>query len=310
MTTLILVLGAGFCMVLLSGAAMLLLQQSKREEAVAARVGMARGLSVASAGRRPASAPIAPLRLIADLGLAVVRSGLLSTRTLGDLEQTLVTSGFRAENALGLFVGSKIVLLIGLSGLAFLFLPADMNPMLHNACIGAAAVAGLLAPDKIVQHIRAAYRKKLEHGLPDALDMLVICAQAGLGLESAIARVATEIYYAHPEIAGELALCASEMQLMADSRIALQRLGDRTGLPGLRRFSSALVQSAQYGTPLSAAMRGLAIEMRQEALTAFEERAARLSVFLTIPMILFILPCVMMVVGGPAVIGLFKALAP
>ena len=310
MITPMLVLSAGLCALMLSGAALLLLRQSRRAEAIAARVGMARGLGVAGAAQRPTGAPIAPLRLIAGLGLAVVRSGLLSARTLSDLEQTLLASGFRAESALGLFVGSKIVLLIGLSGLAFLLLPGDMAPMVRNACIGAAAVAGLLAPDKIVQHIRGAYRAKLESGLPDALDMLVICAQAGLGLESAIARVAIEIRYAHPEIAHEMSLCASEMQLMADSRIALQRMGERTGLPSLRRLATALVQSAQYGTPLSDAMRGLAIEMRQEALTAFEERAARLSVFLTIPMILFILPCVMMVVGGPAIIGLFKALSP
>jgi tight adherence protein C len=96
---------------------------------------------------------------------------------------------------------------------------------------------------------------------------------------------------------------------MADSRVALQRLGDRTGLESLRRLAATLAQSVQYGTPLSDAMRSLAAEMRQEILIAYEERAARLSVFLTIPMILFILPCVMIVVGGPAIIQLFKALS-
>jgi tight adherence protein C len=188
-------------------------------------------------------------------------------------------------------------------------LPAGLSPMVRNLCVGGAAVTGLLAPDKIVQSIRSRYRQRLESGLADALDMLVICAQAGLGLEPAVGRVAVEIQYAHPEIAHELSLTVSEMQVLADSRAALQRLGERTGLPGLRRLTATLVQSVQYGTPLSEAMRGLAAEMRQEALTAFEERAARLSVYLTIPMILCLLPCVMMVVGGPAVIGLFKALA-
>jgi tight adherence protein C len=249
------------------------------------------------------------LRLVAGLGLAIVRSGLLSGRTLAELEQALVTSGFRAESALGLFVGSKILLLIVSSALAYLVVPADMATLTRDSVIGVAALAGLLAPDKIIQRIRTAYRRKLARGLADALDMLVICTQAGLGLEPAIARVAVEIRYAHPEIAHELALTASEMQVMADSRVALQRLGERTGLESLRRLAGTLAQSVQYGTPLSDAMRGLAAEMRQEILIAFEERAARLSVFLTIPMILFILPCVMIVVGGPAIIQLIKALS-
>ena len=290
----------------ISLAAFLMLRLMRRSEAFAARVVVARGLGVAGPRRRSG---FAPLRLVARLGLAIVRSGLLSGRTLAELEQALLTSGFRAEGALGLFVGSKIVLLVVMSGLTFLLLPDDMGAMTRNTVTGAAAVAGLLIPDKVIQHIRTAYRRKLSRGLADALDMLVICTQAGLGLEPAIARVAVEIRYAHAEIAHELAITANEMQVMADSRVALQRLGERTGLESLRRLAGTLAQSVQYGTPLSDAMRGLAAEMRQEILIAFEERAARLSVFLTIPMILFILPCVMIVVGGPAIIQLFKALA-
>jgi tight adherence protein C len=304
--TMLLLGGSGLSALVLSGAALLLLRQARHEEALAARVVVARGFGVAGAARRPG---ITPLRLVAGLGLAIVRSGLLSGRTLAELEQALVTSGFRAESALGLFVGSKILLLIVSSALAYLVVPADMATLTRDSVIGVAALAGLLAPDKIIQRIRTAYRRKLARGLADALDMLVICTQAGLGLEPAIARVAVEIRYAHPEIAHELALTASEMQVMADSRVALQRLGERTGLESLRRLAGTLAQSVQYGTPLSDAMRGLAAEMRQEILIAFEERAARLSVFLTIPMILFILPCVMIVVGGPAIIQLIKALS-
>lgn len=308
MNTPLLVLGGSALSTLgISGAALLMLRQSRRAEAIAARVVVARGLGMAGQqARRPG---ITPLRLVAGLGLAIVRSGLLSGRTLGELEQALVTSGFRAEGALGMFVGGKIVLLVAMSALACVLLPATMAPFMRYTLIGVAALAGLLTPDKIIQNIRDNYRRKLSRGLADALDMLVICTQAGLGLEPAIARVAVEIRYAHPEIAHELALTANEMQVMADSRVALQRLGDRTGLESLRRLASTLAQSVQYGTPLSDAMRGLAAEMRQEILIAFEERAARLSVFLTIPMILFILPCVMIVVGGPAIIQLFRALS-
>jgi tight adherence protein C len=308
MISVLMVLGAAaLCALVLSGAAMLMLRQNQRDEVMAGRVELARGRAITRAVRRPSG--MSPLRLVAGLGLAIVRSGLLSQKTLAELELTLVTSGFRAENAIGLFVGSKILLLVGLTGAAFLFLHGNPDVLMRNAGMGAAAVAGLLIPDKIVRNIRASYRTKIERGLPDALDMMVICAQAGLGLEPAIARVAAEIGYAHPEIAREFAQTASEMQVQADSRVSLQRLGERTGVEGLRRLTTTLVQSVQYGTPLSDAMRGLAVEMRQELLTAFEERAARLSVFLTLPMIAFILPSVMIVVGGPAVIGLFKSLS-
>jgi len=298
--------GSAMCAVGICGVAFVLLREIRRNEAIAARVVVARGLGGASAARRPG---VTPLRLVAGLGLAIVRSGLLSGRTLTELEQALLTSGFRAESALGLFVGGKILLLVVLSSLAYLALPGDMAPMMRNTFIGIAALVGLLTPDKIIQRIRTTYRRKLARGLADALDMLVICTQAGLGLEPAIARVAVEIRYAHPEISQEFAITASEIQVMADSRVALQRLGDRTGLESLRRLAATLAQSVQYGTPLSDAMRSLAAEMRQEILIAYEERAARLSVFLTIPMILFILPCVMIVVGGPAIIQLFKALS-
>lgn len=175
--------------------------------------------------------------------------------------------------------------------------------------IAVGAIVGLLLPDWAVGHIREAYRKKLQAGLPDALDMMVICAQAGLGLEPSLARVSYEIRSAHREVAQELALTANEMQVMTDTRAALLRLGDRTGVPSLKRLTATLAQTIQYGTPLADALRSLSAEMRQETLTAFEERAARLPVFLTIPMILCILPCVMIIVGGPAFIRLFAAMS-
>jgi tight adherence protein C len=94
---------------------------------------------------------------------------------------------------------------------------------------------------------------------------------------------------------------------MADSRLALANLGSRTGVEGLVRLGTTLIQSLQYGTPLTASMRVLASEMRQDTLTRFEARAARLGVLLTLPMIIFILPCVFLVVGGPAAIQVMRA---
>jgi tight adherence protein C len=166
----------------------------------------------------------------------------------------------------------------------------------------AAGVAGLLLPDIVVRHRRKKYIARVERGLPDALDLLVICAQAGLGLTAAIVRVAEEMQQGSEAIGLELALTANELQLIADSRSALLNMGTRTGIDGLVRLGTTLVQSMQYGTPLSDSMRLLSAEMRQETLTRYEAKAGRLGVLLSLPMIVFILPCLFLVVGGPAAV--------
>ena len=173
---------------------------------------------------------------------------------------------------------------------------------------GGTFALGMLGPAFFVKQMRGALLKKVARGLPDALDMMVICAQAGLGLENAIERVAQEFQFANQAVALELAICASEMRIGTDRRTALLSLGDRTGLEAMRRLAGTLIQTMQLGTPRSQALRVLAAEMRTDNLTKFEEKAARLPVFLTLPMIVFILPCVFIVVGGPAGLSIVKTL--
>jgi len=136
--------------------------------------------------------------------------------------------------------------------------------------------------------------------------MLVMCAESGLSLEPAIQRVGQEIQAAHPAVGAELLLTSAEFQISTDSHKVLENLGDRTGIAEVRRVVATLSQTLQYGTPLAEALRILSAEMRQEILTRFEEKAARLPVLLTMPMILFILPTLFMVVGGPAIIQAMK----
>jgi len=243
------------------------------------------------------------LGVIAMLGTAIARSGLLSTRTLLEFQQTLFSSGFRGANGLGLFVGSKLLLLCILPLLAFLALGSvHMPALLRNVVILGSGGVGLLAPDMIVRRLRKRYLRQLEKGLPDALDMLVICAEAGLSLEAGISRVGIEIGYANRAVADEFAQTAGELRITSDTRAALLNLGKRTNLESLKRLGSVLTQSIQYGTPLTRALRLLSAEMREETLIRFEARAARLPVLLTVPMIVFILPCLFMIVGGPAMI--------
>ena len=304
-----LLIGAGAVSLVSAIGALALLRAVQAQEKMAARVvsvqlaaGMARLTRVRATGS-------GPLHLIAVIGSALARSGLLSDKTMTELEQTLLSAGFRGGNGLGLFVGSKMLLLGLLPALAWFGLGAlDVSALVHNGGTAFAAVIGLLGPDYIVKSMRSSFLKRLDRGLPDALDMMVICSEAGLGLEPAITRVAGEIGHAHPAVAEELRQTASELRIMSDRRIALQNMGNRTGLESLKRLGATLVQTLQYGTPLSQALRALSAEMRTESLTRFEERAARLPVLLTVPMIIFILPTVFAVVGGPAALQVMASM--
>jgi tight adherence protein C len=249
------------------------------------------------------------LGFVTAIGEAIARSGALSARTLEELRQTLHVAGFRGDHGLGLFVGTKLLLVIGLP------LPVliavwllHLNVPYPTAVAAVAAGVGLLAPDKVVQHLRARYLRALEAGMPDALDMMVICGQAGLGLEASIERVGIEIRHAHPVVAEELTRTAHEMQVNADTRVALLNFGKRTGLESARRLSAMLIQSMQYGTAMALALRTLSAEQRQEMLVKYETKAGRLPVLLTLPMIVFILPCVFLVVAGPAIVDVYRAM--
>ena len=300
------VLSGGFAVVL--GVALLLWRDMRRSDRLSARFRMVRS------GGGPAEAEpgagLSPLvRIITAIGETIARSGVLSTRTLEELRQTLHVAGFRGEHGLGLFVGTKLLLIIGLPLLVLIAAwPLHINVPHPVAVAAVVAGVGLLAPDKVVQHLRARYLRALESGMPDALDMMVICGQAGLGLEASIERVGIEIRHAHPVVAEELTRTAHEMQVNADTRIALLNFGKRTGLESARRLSAMLIQSMQYGTPMAVALRTLSAEQRQEMLAKYETKAGRLPVLLTLPMIVFILPCVFLVVAGPAIVDVYRAM--
>ncbi len=250
-----------------------------------------------------------PLDLVSAFGSSLAKSKFMPARTMAELERALVAAGFRGKGAVSLFLGSKVTLLVLLPLIVAALLRGRVsNTLLFYAATPGGFIIGLLLPDLIVGRLRARYLAAVEAGLPDALDMMVICAEAGLALEAAIDRVATEIESAHASVSTELKLTANEMRITTDRRVALTNMGLRTDLASLRRLGGTLIQTMQYGTPLGHALRILSTELRQETLTRFEEKAARLPVLLTLPMILFILPCVFIVVGGPAGIQISRQL--
>ncbi len=307
-SSLLLILFGGAALLSVVSAGMLL-QSTGRQSRFRARVRMVQAIT----GLVPVEPPSAAsghgiLRVVALIGTTFARSGLFSTRTLTEFEQTLLSSGFRGPNGLGLFIGGKLLLVCALPLIAWPLGGSLHLPMLMRyVMVLGAGVLGMMGPDIIIRQMRSRYLKLLEKGVPDALDMLVICAEAGLSLEPAISKVGLEIGFANGPMSEELARTAGELRITSDTRAALINLGRRTGLDSLKRLGAVLVQSLQYGTPLTRALRVLSAEMREEMLTRFEARAARLPVLRTVPMIVFILPCVFMIVGGPAMLNILHA---
>jgi len=292
-------------------AAYMLLRDMRGQERYESRVRQIHGEARVSAVRMerlPLRDTIS--RTISGLGQTILNCGLVPAATKGQLETMLRSAGVRGEQSVGVFFGAKMMAMIVMPIVVWLCIHNAMSPWLVTFLPIATGVFGLILPDVIVKQMRKRFMARLEKGLPDALDMMVICAQAGLGLGPAIIRVAEEMRPSYRDLSIEFSLTANELQIMSDTRIALHNLGHRTGLEAFRRLAMTLIQTIQYGTPLTDALRTLSAEMRQEALTAFEESAARLPTMLTLPMIIFILPCVFLIAGGPAIIQVMHSMAP
>lgn len=279
----------------------LLTDMLRREDQISQRIRIVQGRHRAGAAAG-ANRMESMLNAVRRLGVVIIQSGLLSRKAIRDLELTLAAAGYRASTALPLVVGNKVALMIGLPVISWLA-AGSVNfdgDALKWIAAGGGATLGLMLPDLVIGRLRKRYLQEAERGLPDALDLLVICADAGLPLETALDRVAQEFRESDPPTANELALTAGEMKILPDRRQALVNLGVRTGLESFIALGGTLAQTLQYGTPLTQALRTLSGELRHTMLVRFEERAARLPVLLTLPMIGLFLPCVIIVVLGPA----------
>lgn len=304
-----LLLGSSTALVALFISGLLLLQDVRQQEAMAARI---RGIHGEDDEAKPANQADAVrgllTRMASAVGTIMLRSGLIPAATRAELEAMLASSSLRGSQGLNVFVGCKLFSPIAMM-LAGAFLTHNIEKLngLNLLVVPMLGIVGLLLPDWIVGRQRKQYLARVEQGLPDALDLMVICTQAGLSLGAAVLRVSEELRYAYRDLSQEFALTANELHIMTDSRQAWLNLGTRTDIESFKRFAATLVQTMQYGTPVSAALRALSAEMRAEMLTRFEERAARLSVVITMPMIVFILPCVFIIAAGPAVLQAAKA---
>jgi len=235
---------------------------------------------------------------------------IVPSRIANDKRKLLRSAGFAHEWSLAIFMivkmGSLSVFFVSLY--IFLFLSPGGSNEQFLFVLFSVSLFIFFVSDRFVHWNRKKRLKRLDRGLPDCLDLLVICAEAGLSLDAGLKRVAEEFIDSVPELAEELLLASVELSFLPNRRQALVNLALRADTPAFRGVTTALIQTEKYGTPLAQALRTLSNEFRETRLLDAEEKAARLPAILTVPMICFILPALFIVLAGPAFIKVFETI--
>ena len=243
----------------------------------------------------------------------VQRLNLLRSHQAEKISDRLAQAGYRSRDSMVVYLFFKLSSPFAFGAAAMiLFFALDLGGLPPTVKIFAAlllVVLGAYAPDLFIRNAASQRRAKIRIGLPDGLDLLVICAEAGLSLDAALERVSREMQGAAPELADELGLTAIELGFLPDRRMALENLNQRTQLPAIRGVVNTLLQTERYGTPLAKALRVLAQEFRTDRLMRAEGKAARLPALLTVPMIVFILPTLFIVLIGPGILQAIDGLS-
>jgi len=224
------------------------------------------------------------------------------------IQRLFVKAGFRSDKAYIIYGLSKIVMVfLPASILAFFLFYFTKWDFLYK--IMAIIVSGLLGSysvDFILRQLVNTRQERIRRAFPEALDLMVICTEAGLSLTATIQRVAREISQICPDLGYELALLSIELNMLSDRLKALQNFADRLESPYFKSIVANITQAEQYGTPIVQTMRAIAEQFRFDRLVEAEERAAKLPVLLTLPMMVFIFPCIYIVIIGPAIINVMQ----
>jgi tight adherence protein C len=215
----------------------------------------------------------------------------------------LLQAGIREPSAPFKFMIAQVVLPIVFCIIAMVMISIskkDFSNIMTLAIIFGAAVAGFKFPDLLVKNSAQKRQQEINVTFADALDMMLICVQGGIGLEQTIDRVAHEMSETAPTLAEELGILSAEMAMLSDRRKALQDFARRVGSGAAKTFATTLIQAEQYGTSVSQALRVLSEEIREMRMAMAEQKAAALPPKLTVPMILFFLPALFVIILGPA----------
>jgi tight adherence protein C len=230
---------------------------------------------------------------------------------IGILQKRLMSAGLRTQGALRLLYGIKGILCVTFTILASgLLFGLEMQSEMTVFQILAAGAFGWAAPNLVVSRLSNRRQTAIRKGLPNALDMLVICVESGLGLDQALMQVSKELHHAHKEISDEFAVLNLEMRAGKRRAEALHNLGERTDVDEIKKMVGVLVQADRFGTSISQTLRNFSdymrVQMRQEA----EEKAAKIGVKLVFPIFFFILPSLFVVTVGPMIVRVTRDFLP
>lgn len=231
-----------------------------------------------------------------------------------ELRENLKRAGLRGQAPVVTFMFFRVAAPIGLfvATLGYVFFAGEVTypPLIKVMIALGAGFLGFYVPNVFVSNLATKRQQSIKQAWPDSLDMLLICVQSGMSVEAAFGKVAKEIVRQSIELAEEMTLTTAELSYLSDRRQAYENLAKRTGLPGVKSVTTALVQAERYGTPVGTALRTMAKENREMRQSEAEAKAAALPPKLTVPMIVFFLPVLFIVILGPAAIGYMSMESP
>ncbi len=234
-----------------------------------------------------------------------------SEKEIGALKQRLCEAGYRKENAVAMFLSIRFLVMIGVfiigGGLSLLYAGFSESAILPAIV---SAGLGLMIPSFALDYLVKQRKLMVFRGLPDALDLMIVCVESGLGLDQAMRKVAEEMKKSYREIAEEFGLCNLHLQMGRSRYQVLQELGSRTGVDELRSLGSTLIQADKFGTSIAQALRIQSDAMRTKRQQIAEEKAAKTAVKLIFPLVLFIFPGIFVVLVGPAGIQMAREMLP
>jgi tight adherence protein C len=228
-----------------------------------------------------------------------------AAENIGELRTVLQSAGFNHHRVLPIWIGVKTVSMFAFPVIAFFLAQLSGKSLTDVLIFTLFGVAiGIMGPRLILYMFRRRFDAAIRRGTPDMIDLLVVCSEAGMGLESGLQRIAHEMKETNPAMGQVLTNLLDDLRMLPSRAEAFEKLAATSD--GLRRFGTMISQSLQYGTPLSQALRTIAADLRRERMIKLEERAHKLGAKLTIPMVLFLLPAMFVILGGSPFLHLIR----
>jgi tight adherence protein C len=258
-----------------------------------------------------ANMPIHPSLIFRDIVKKLGNLVPASPKDVTVMQRRLIRGGYRNPNALKILYGAKVLFAVLLPSMVAIFVVnSSADPTNKFAALLASVAIGFFGPNEYVRMSAKRRQKQVQRGLANALDLMVVCVESGLGLDQAILQVAKELENAHPEISEELAIVNFELKAGKRRAEALRNLADRTAVEDLKKLVAVLIQADRFGTGVAQSLRAHSDYMRVQARQVAEEKAAKLGVKLVFPIFFCILPSLFVVTVGPVVMKILRELLP